>query len=397
MVIEAFLKPQHPRMSIANLSAHRQDVSKFEAFIDQLINQGILVTLAHSESMPSVTAFFTDVFDFEEDRLHSPLGIELELTLKCMRRCSYCAYRSAPDVSTKSDLRRETYQQLFRKFAQIGVFYLRFTGGDPLTRVDCLDILRDADEYHFGLAIASDLSVFEEAHAEQLGQLKNLTALQTTLDGPTPAIADELRGSGNFRRVSQGLKLLAKHDVPTIVGTILTKRNISSIYQTAQYLSQWDISWCVSPLYSAGRGQSCADLIPDDSDLANAAEQFSRAVGDRLVKPADPGWHAFAHSANLSVKTQLWAGQPWFVRSPDRILRVDPAGRCYTSVHLKELIGDEVYVGLINSENLISLWNNAPLLNELRSGRQRNSYFGDVLDIREIRRATWPKMQKTTV
>jgi len=108
-------------------------------------------------------AFFTDTVDFAEDRLHAPLGIEFELTLRCMRRCLYCAYESSPEVQTAHELSRETYRSLFAKLASSGVFYLRFTGGDPLTRPDSLDILRDADTHHFGLAVASDLTALNEA------------------------------------------------------------------------------------------------------------------------------------------------------------------------------------------------------------------------------------------
>jgi len=214
--------------------------------------------------------------------------------------------------------------------------------------------------------------------------LRNLVTLQTTLDGPTAAVADHLRGPGNFRRVTQGLDILSGLGVPLVVGTILSKHNVNLIYETAKYLSRWKVSWCVSPLYSGGRGATCTSLIPDDDDLALAYEQFASAIAEGLVRPADPGWQAIAAPLGAEARSRLWAGQPWLVRSPDRVLRVDPTGRCYTSIYLKSFIGDQIYIGSILETELISLWNEAPLLNNLRAKRQQSLYFGEVVDIRTL-------------
>ena len=334
----------------------------------------------------SAQMFFTENFDFADDRLHAPLGVELELTLKCMRRCTYCAYDSSPSVDTESEFDRTTLSELLHSLDQLGVFYVRFTGGDPLTRPDAMDILEDADQLGFGIAVASDLSVLTDEHVFRLSQLKNLTALQTTLDGPTLDVADEFRGTGNFRRTTEGIARLREARVPIIVGTVLTTRNHRSVYETARLLSQWDVSYCVSPLYDAGRANAQQPLIPSDDELTIAYEQFAAAIDDGLVRAADPGWHVIAEAVPRDARHALWAGQPWLVRSPDRLMRIDPTGRCYTSIHLKNILGDNVYVGRWPSDGLLEMWQSAPLLQELRRSRRRSSYYGDVIDIRQLTR-----------
>lgn len=267
---------------------------------------------------------------------------------------------------------------------EAGTFYIRFTGGDPLTRVDCLDIVSDADNSGFAIALASDLTVLKEEHVKKLGSLQNLMALQTTLDGATPEVADALRGSGNFQRVTQGISLLRQNGIPVIVGTVLTKLNVGNIYDIAKFLAKWDVAYCVSPLYDAGRGRTQRELIPTDDELAFAYEQFAKAVSEGLVRPADPGWSAIAEGMPSDVRSELWRGQPWLVRSPDRLMRIDPFGRCYTSIHLKEVLGDDIYIGKLPGDNVLSLWNSAPLLNKLRAARRENQYYGDVIDIRDF-------------
>ena len=354
-------------------------------FIEELIASGVIAPFADANHTNS-RMFFTDISEFPEDRLWSPLGVELELTLRCMRRCGYCSYDSSPTVEVAGQLDTSTYSQILRRLDQIGVCYIRFTGGDPLTREDTLDILSDADKLGFAIAIASDLTILTDSHINRLSALRNLTALQTTLDGPTAEVADEFRGHGNFRRVLTGIERLRRNGIPVIVGTVLTKHNAPVIYATAQLLARFDVAYCVSPLYAAGRGRLLSDSIPDDDDLTTAYEQFAAAVSDGLVRPGDPAWRTLTDRTPADLRHTLWAGQPWLVRSPDRLLRIDPFGRCYTSVHLKEVYGDDVYVGHVPRSDPLQVWHSAPLLNALRSVRQPNAYFGDVVDIRNLQK-----------
>ncbi len=351
-------------------------------FLESLMRERII---SEASSVGQIgKTFFTDEADFVPERLQSPLGVELELTLKCARRCTYCAYDSSPEANTFGQLTYEEYGVILRELASAGVFYVRFTGGDPLTRIDAIDIARQADECGFGLMLASDLSVLTRRHVEELAALKNLIAIQTTLDGSTPEIADRLRGAGNFRAVTRGMQLLREHGVPLIVGTVLTKHNMHDIYSIAKLIAQWDATYCVSPLYQAGRARGDFGLVPTDDDLSFAYDQFARAVNEGLVSAADPAWNVLAQHAPPDVRRTLWQGQPWLVRSPDRLLRVDPFGRCYTSIHLKEVAGDDVYVGKLPGPDLLELWRTAPFLNNLRAVRKHNAYYGEMIDIRTL-------------
>lgn len=328
-------------------------------FLEQLRLERIAIPC--DEARPPARAFFRDVCEFEPDRFHAPLVAELEITLACKRRCSYCACDARPDVPVNRELPRATYQRILDKLAHAGVLYLRLTGGDPLTRDDCLDILADADRLPFGLLLASDLTRFDASIARRLARLRNLIALQTTLDGPTASIADELRGHGNYKRVTTALDMLSRHGVPLIVVTIVSKRNVGYLYETARLLSHWPVAWCVAPLRAVGRGRDVAALVPGERELELAREQFARAVAEQLVRPADPAW-----PDRPAALPEQRVGLPSLVRAPDRVLRIDPRGRCYTSMHCRDAISDEVYVGNIVSDDVLAVWNHAPLLDALR-------------------------------
>jgi hypothetical protein len=144
------------------------------------------------------------------------------------------------------------------------------------------------------------------------------------------------------------------------------------------------VSYCISPLDDACRGKGLRALIPDDYELGRAYAAFGGAVAAGWVRPADPAWQAIAERTKGTERDALWLGQPWLVRVPDRLVRIDPAGRCYTSVHLKTLIGDDVYIGRVPDDSLLELWRAAPLLNRLRELGTPSRYFGAVVDLREL-------------
>jgi MoaA/NifB/PqqE/SkfB family radical SAM enzyme len=374
--LELFAAPT----TIETVCSYFEDQQTTKTFLKKLMDRKLLQSALDTRSHGKL--YFTDVKDFRDDRLHSPLGVELELTLKCSRTCTYCAYGSNPHYSTKGQLDKIQYETLFASLHDHGVCYLRFTGGDPLIRSDCLEIIECADRYPFAITIASDLSVLTPTKAARLAKIKNLVSIQTTIDGPTPEIADKNRGAGNFEKVCEGMELLTQLGVKLLVGTVLTKDNTHHIYETAQLLRRWNVAYCVSPLYSAGRGREMENLIPTDEDLGQAYEDYSAAVIEGLVSPGDPAWTPLAAGLSRELRASLWAGQPWLLRSPDRVLRIDPYGRCYAGIQLKELLGDDVYVGNILDSNVVTIWNSAPLLNQLRHMSHKNKYYGDVIDLR---------------
>lgn len=375
--IEALFSPARPDVAITRLAGQFQDSMALRTFVEGAVASRMFVE--GNDPHPAAQQFYTDRTRFHRSHLVAPLAIEFELTLRCRRVCTYCAYDSHPGVSPRGELALAQYEDAFRAARAAGVFYLRFTGGDPLLRADALEIITLASDMGFSVAVASDLSLITDAQITGLAALPNLTFLQTTLDGPDPETADMQRGHGSFRCVVSGIRRLRQSGVPVMVGTVLTSVNKSRIYETALALQPLDVSYCVSPLYSAGRGRMLEALIPSNADLAEAYEQFARAVSDGLVRPADPGWRAIAESASPAARETLWRSQPWLIRSPDRILRITPHGQAYAGIQAKEMLGEEVKVGNVLESSIDRIWNESTTLNALRQQASEHEYYGNVL------------------
>jgi len=379
-------------LSMSSLDEHfsldEGDATKIARFIDDLVAGGVAVPAsAHGDR---------ELHLGDDGNGYSagtaPLGVEIELTLKCARACRYCAYEALPTFSTAGELTTSEWQDVLRALRDAGVFFVRFTGGDPLLRPDFSALLAFADSLDLIVTVGSDLTVLDDAVIAALAGTANLYALQTTLDGATPESADRLRGVGNFDRVIEGIRRLKRAGVPVIVGSVLTKANTDEIGDIARLVGALGADgYCVAPLYAAGRAQarSVQAQIPDNDDLARASTAFAKAIAAGYVRAADPAWHEVATAADGAELAALWADQPFLVRAPDQLVRIDPRGRLYTSVKLKPSLREDVYLGDIRSGDIVELWNRSERLAAIRELPRRDSYFGEVIDVRSPALAEW--------
>jgi hypothetical protein len=105
---------------------------------------------------------------------------------------------------------------------------------------------------------------------------------------------------------------------------------------------------------------------------------------DGTIHPADPAWWAVVDGLSEQDFDHLVDDQPFLARQPDRVLRIDSTGNCYSSIKLKESLEDEVFVGDIRRQGLREIWQQAPLLEHLRSLSPAQSRFGNVIDLRKV-------------
>ena len=180
--------------------------SSLRKFVQECTQVGLLeiVTDIHPSS---AQFYFLREDTSSKPHFYMPLAAEIEITNKCFRQCSYCAYESGPHPKIQPEHELTTQQciQVIDEFAEEGLFALEFTGGDPFVRSDAFEIMQYASQKGISLLINSDLSILDEKHLEELANLKSLVAVQTSLDGATAESCDFTRGRGGFKTLVLGL------------------------------------------------------------------------------------------------------------------------------------------------------------------------------------------------
>jgi MoaA/NifB/PqqE/SkfB family radical SAM enzyme len=358
-----------------------QEVSFLEARIgDQ--------TLMPFDSPPSAEceAEFYDYVFADGAPMSAPIAVEIELTRKCNRHCDYCAYDSSPNVDTSGELPTAEWLRILTEARDSGVVTIEFTGGDPLTRKDGLEILEHANNLGFLYTINSDLTNLPDSDIQRLSTFKNLVAVQTTIDGASKEVHDHYRGKGGFTQTIAGVKRLVSAGIPVGAGMIISKFNYQEVPAVADLCHELGVSYFfVGGLYVAGRGAKMYEEVPSNDELAVASQAFAEAVFSGKVTPAHPSFYRHESAFKSSPQTfNHLKDQPYMASSGVDTLRFEPTGKCYISIKLQNH-SDFFYVGDSTSTPILDIWHKSEQLRNLRTAYEKHgaeNFHG--IDIRRL-------------
>lgn len=220
-----------------------------------------------------------------------PLTLELYPTLRCNLDCSFCdtTERHRPPVN---ELSCEELLAVVDDAAGLGVrrvFVLG--GGEPLARRDTPQVLRRIKDHGMEGVLTTNGTLLGPALARQLVQT-GWDEVHVSLDGPTTAIHDPLRGQrGAFRKAVQAacrLRVLRdQHGASTprlAVHTVLTRDNwhtLTQMVELAHALGAFRIDFDALIAYTPA--QRALRLTPEQAaqvpDLAARALERANALG----------------------------------------------------------------------------------------------------------------------
>ncbi len=152
-----------------------------------------------------------------------PLRVMFELTYRCNFKCRHCyvpnSYRKRGELKT-----REIFS-ILDQLAEIGCFYLGFTGGEPFVRNDLMDILRYAKRKGFEIIIYSNGSLIDERIADELSVLRP-NKVDITIPAVTKDAFEKItRQCGSYSKVFKAINLLHKKGVNLGFKTCILKEN----------------------------------------------------------------------------------------------------------------------------------------------------------------------------
>lgn len=72
--------------------------------------------------------------------------LRISVTDRCNLRCCYCMPEGVQDVGMKNILTFEEIREIVRTGVSLGITHIRITGGEPLVRKGCVDLIRGIKE-----------------------------------------------------------------------------------------------------------------------------------------------------------------------------------------------------------------------------------------------------------
>jgi PqqA peptide cyclase len=157
----------------------------------------------------------------------NPLALIAELTHRCPLHCVYCS--NPQELAQRStELSTENWSRVFQEAAALGVLQADFTGGEPLTRPDILELIRAARAAGLYVNLITSGMPLDEARLEALVQA-GLDHFQLSFQGAREEIAQEISGTKAHAQKLRVLEWLKRHRLAVTLNFVIHRRNIDQL------------------------------------------------------------------------------------------------------------------------------------------------------------------------
>jgi SynChlorMet cassette radical SAM/SPASM protein ScmE len=160
------------------------------------------------------------------ETLSAPLEVFLALTNRCNCSCTHC---NVAPTKNQGELALGEWLEIIRELARVKVFRLWLSGGEPLMREDFFDLVSEIEKHHFFYGLNTNATLVTRDIARKLADLRRLTRIVVSLEGPHAGIHDHMRGTGAFEKAMTGLRHLTAHLENIETYTTVTRTNFRHI------------------------------------------------------------------------------------------------------------------------------------------------------------------------
>jgi len=154
-------------------------------------------------------------------RLGIPLSVHLDVTYRCNERCEHC-YLEHDDLG---EMTTTEIRNLLGQLAESGVFFLTLSGGEPLVRRDCFEIIEIARSLGFNVKLKTNAILIKEQEARRLRSL-GVEQVQISVYSDQPEVHDRItKVEGSLRRTMKAIGLLRSQGIRVVIANVLMKSN----------------------------------------------------------------------------------------------------------------------------------------------------------------------------
>ena len=146
--------------------------------------------------------------------------VRISITDRCNLRCKYCMPEDVPFVPHERILRYEEIVRIVKVLADLGISKVKVTGGEPLVRRGCADLIQEIHEID-GIDMVT-LTTNGVLLKEQLPALQKagLDAINVSLDTLQRARYQEVTGKDVFDQVMEGIQAAYESGIPLKINCV---------------------------------------------------------------------------------------------------------------------------------------------------------------------------------
>lgn len=167
-----------------------------------------------------------------DDRSKPLAAVYFTVTRRCDLACCYCYQGLANRNNTEMTV--EQARDVLGKIKRVntGAFII-VTGGEPLLHSRIFEILALIDDFGFRFVLLTNGTLLDKATGLFLKGLKNLFAIQLSMDGINEETHSLTRGKGHFGNVMRALECTFEQRLPFILAPTMHSGNLHELYEIA--------------------------------------------------------------------------------------------------------------------------------------------------------------------
>jgi len=201
-----------------------------------------------------------------------PLQVAIEITRRCPLECLHC-YNNLPMGDTEARRRELTKEEHFRvldELADLGCFWILYTGGEIFARKDFLEIYTYAKKKGFLITLFTNGTIINEEIADYLVEWRPF-AIEITLYGRTRETYEALTAvPGSFDRCLRGIRLLKERGLPLKLKTVATSINKHEVLAMQEFAEdelgvEFKVDGQINPRLDCSNSPLAVRLAPEEA------------------------------------------------------------------------------------------------------------------------------------
>lgn len=149
--------------------------------------------------------------------------LRISVTDRCNLRCCYCMPEGVQDVGMKNILTFEEIWEIVRTGVSLGITHIRITGGEPLMRKGCVDLIRGIREIPGVETITMTTNgVLLENYGKQLKEA-SVDGVNISLDTLDPEEFYKITGKRELQEVLAGIRAAKTAGLPVKLNAVNRK------------------------------------------------------------------------------------------------------------------------------------------------------------------------------
>ncbi len=300
--------------------------------------------------------------------------ISWNLTKRCNLNCDHCYL----DADFRGGFRTDELntQECFNVVDQIAEAnpnaFLILTGGEPLLRPDIYDIIRYAADRKFMVVLGTNGTLINRVNAEKI-KAAGAHGVGISIDSMDAAKHDKFRGVEKaWEHSMEAFNILNEVGVDFLVQMSVSEMNYKEIPEVIAFTEKIGaIAFNLYFLICTGRGQG-------NTDISNASyEEALKTLYEQQMK--------YKGRLMINSKCAPQYKRVVYENDPDSVYTRTYAGGCPAATHYSRISPEgnltpcpfiEESVGNLKVNTFKDLWDNAPLMKQLRDRKKLEGKCG---------------------